>query len=234
MASRPKKTSDPQPAPLLQSLDLLETIYGRTRFIPRFDPMEELISCILSQSSSDSSSFPAFTRLRAAFPDWLVMAQAPPEEITPLIKAAGLANQKTKAIQSCLKEIYARLGNFDLEFLRSMPEPEAMKWLTSLAGVGPKTASIVLCFAFGRAAIPVDTHVHRVSQRLGWIGPKTNETKAHKELSAMVPAQDAWRFHTLLIQHGRLICKAPKPICTECPLLELCPKLGLAAASTSK
>lgn len=223
MASRTKKSTLPKPAPLLQSLDLLETLYGRTRFIPRFDPMEELISCILSQSSSDASSFPAFTRLRAVYPDWLAMAQAPPEEITPLIKAAGLSNQKTKAIQTCLLEIHSRLGGFDLELLREMPEPEAMKWLTSLAGVGPKTASIVLCFAFGRAAIPVDTHVHRVSQRLGWIGPKTNEIKAHKELSAMVPAEDAWRFHTLLIQHGRLICKAPKPLCSQCPLVVLCP-----------
>lgn len=234
MAGKQSKIIQTLPAPLLSALDLLEKAYGRTRFIPRFDPMEELISCILSQSSSDSSSFPAFTRLRAAYPDWLAMAQAPPEEITPLIKAAGLANQKTKAIQSCLNEIHERLGDFDLELLRKMPEPEAMKWLTSLAGVGPKTASIVLCFAFGKAAVPVDTHVHRVSQRLGWIGPKTNETKAHKELSAMVPAQDAWRFHTLLIQHGRLICKAPRPNCSDCPLLEPCPKLGLNPASTSK
>ncbi len=223
MAGKSTKNAVPGSAPLIESLDRLETHYGKIRFIPRFEPMEELISCILSQSSSDSSSFPAFTRLRAAFPDWLAIAQAAPEEITPLIKAAGLANQKTKAIQSCLNEIYDRLGNFDLEFLRHMPEPEAMRWLTSLAGVGPKTASIVLCFAFGRAAIPVDTHVHRVSQRLGFIGPKTNEIKAHKELSAMVLTADAWRFHTLLIQHGRQICKAPKPLCHDCPVRELCP-----------
>lgn len=232
MAARTNKISDLGGAPLQKSLDQLEMAYGKTRFIPRFDPMEELISCILSQSSSDSSSFPAFTRLRAAYPDWLAMAHAPPEEITPLIKAAGLANQKTKAIQSCLNEIHQRLGDFELELLRKMPETEAMKWLTSLAGVGPKTASIVLCFAFGRAAIPVDTHVHRVSQRLGWIGTKTNETKAHKELSAMVPEKDAWRFHTLLIQHGRLMCKAPKPNCSDCSLRDLCPKNGLIQSSS--
>lgn len=200
-------------------LDQLESVYGQTRFIPRFDPMEELVSCILSQSSSDTSSFPAFTRLRAAFPEWGTLACSPPDQIAPLIRAAGLANQKTKAIQACLQEIAARTGRFDLEILRGMEDEEAMSWLTSLPGVGHKTASIVLCFAFGRPAIPVDTHVHRVSRRLGWTGPKSSDSKAHKELLSFVPPSEAWRFHILLIQHGRVLCKAPAPLCSKCPLL---------------
>lgn len=209
-------------ADLTTCLDALEILYGRTRFIPRFDPMEELVSCILSQSSSDTSSFPAFTRLRAAYPDWGALASAPPDQIAPLIMSAGLVNQKTKAIQGCLKEIEARTGGYDLECLGQMNDEEAMKWLTSLPGVGHKTASIVLCFAFGRPAIPVDTHVHRVSRRLGWTGEKSSDSKAHKELMAFVPPADAWRFHILLIQHGRTLCKAPNPLCEDCPLTQ-CP-----------
>ena len=222
MAKKLPQSANPSCPSIPSCLDLLEAVYGRTRFIPRFAPMEELISCILSQSSSDTSSFPAFTRLRAAFPDWAAMAAAPPDQIAPFIKAAGLVNQKTKAIQGCLREIEARTGGFDLEILRGMPDSEAMAWLTSLPGVGHKTASIVLCFAFGRPAIPVDTHVHRVSRRLGWTGPKSSDSKAHKELLALVPPADAWRFHILLIQHGRTLCKAPTPLCSGCPLLD-CP-----------
>lgn len=210
-----------------EMLDRLEEPYGRSRFISRFDPMEELVSCILSQSSSDASSFPAFTRLRAAFPDWGEMERAGPEGIVELIRKAGLANQKSKNIIACLRLIREKAGDYSLEFLREMSDEEAVKWLTTLPGVGLKTASIVLCFAFGRRAIPVDTHIYRVSQRLGLILPGSNETKAHGELLEVVPPGDAFRFHTLLIQHGRLTCRAPRPLCPACVLRDLCPKKGV-------
>lgn len=207
-------------------LDDLEAHYGKTRFIPRFDPLEELICCILSQSSSDTSSFPAFTRLRAAFPDWGEMAEAPPEAVAVHIKAAGLVNQKTKAIQGCLREIHHRTGGHSLEFLRGKDDEVAFRWLTSLPGVGHKTASIVLCFSFGRPAIPVDTHVLRVSKRLGLVDQGANDTKAHKILLESVREEDAWRFHILLIQHGRTLCKAPHPLCEACPVSHCPSRLG--------
>jgi endonuclease-3 len=190
--------------------------------------MEELISCILSQSSSDASSFPAFTRLRATFPDWGEMEAAGPDGIVELIRKAGLANQKSKNIISCLRLIREHAGDYSLEFLREMSDEEAVKWLTTLPGVGLKTASIVLCFAFGRAAIPVDTHIFRVSSRLGLLKPGSNETKAHQELLEAVPPADAFRFHTLLIQHGRLTCRAPQPLCAVCVLGDICPKKGVS------
>lgn len=219
----PSPLPSPDGSKFLQScLDGLEGLYGKTRFIPRFDPLEELICCILSQSSSDTSSFPAFTRLRAAYADWFDMAMAPPDDIALHIKAAGLVNQKTKAIQGCLKEIELRTGRFSLEPLRAMNDDEAFGWLTSLPGVGHKTASIVLCFSFGRPAIPVDTHVLRVSKRLGLVDQKANDSKAHKALMSVVNKEDAWRFHILLIQHGRTLCKAPNPLCHRCPISE-CP-----------
>lgn len=209
-------------ARLPEVLSRLESEYGRVRFVNRFDPMEELVSCILSQHGSDARTFPAFTRLRAAFPDWADLAAAPPEVVIELIRDAGLANNKAKMIQSCLREIAARTGGFSLEHLRAMEDEAAMAWLLSLPGVGPKTASIVLCFALGRHAIPVDTHVYRVSWRLGLIPEGLGEVKAHNVLLNLVPKDDAFRFHTLLIQHGRKTCSAQSPACGQCVVAEFC------------
>lgn len=203
-------------------IDRLETVYGTPRFISRFDPIEELVSCILSQHTTDASSFPAFTRLRAAFPEWDDLAQSEPEAIVPLIRAAGLPQQKARSIIGCLREIQSRNGAYSLENLREMDLLEGRKWLMSLPGVGPKTASIVLCFSFGLPAIPVDTHVFRVARRIGLIDDSTTEAKAHDLLLELVPADLAFRFHVALIQHGRQTCRAPKPLCQSCVITDLC------------
>lgn len=210
-------------ASVLPLVERLEAVYGRPRFISRFDPMEELVSCILSQHTADANSFPTFTRLRETYPDWQAVVDAGTERLADVIRKAGLANQKSRSIIRCLTTIRERLGDYTLEPLRSMPMLEARDWLTSLPGVGPKTASIVLCFGFGMGAIPVDTHVFRVSKRLGLIGQKSDERKAHDELLGIVPGDLAYRFHVALIQHGRQACKAPIPSCEACPLTDLCP-----------
>ena len=184
--------------------------------------MDELISCILSQHTSDATSFPTFRALRKQVPEWDDVVALRPERLADIIRPAGLANQKSKAIIAVLKEIRVRNGGYDIEKLRNMPLEEARQWLLSLPGVGPKTAAIVLCFAFGRPAIPVDTHVFRVSWRLGLIEKSIGEAKAHRALEAIVPADLAFRFHTALIQHGRQICRAPSPNCGECPLTRRC------------
>ena len=204
-------------------LDRLESRYGRPRFASRFDPMDELISCILSQHTADVNSFPAFDRLRATFPDWQCVVDAGPEKVAEVVRKAGLANQKSRSIINTLTEIKARNGAYTLDNLRAMPMLEARDWLTSLPGVGPKTASIVLCFAFGMSAIPVDTHIFRVSRRLRFVPEKADENKAHDILLGVVPEKDAFRYHMLLIQHGRQTCKAQRPLCGECDLLDLCP-----------
>ncbi len=200
----------------------LESEYGRLRFIPRFDPMEELVSCILSQHTSDRSSFPAFTQLMARYGSWDAIASAPRQELADTIRGAGLANQKAKSIQETLRSIRDRTGEYSLGCLASMTDREARSWLESLPGVGPKTASIVLCFGFGRHAIPVDTHVHRVCLRLGILPSKTDANRAHDVLLDMVPEGLAYRFHTALIQHGRLTCQAKAPACHRCCVSSRC------------
>jgi endonuclease III len=213
-----------QNGPSIQVRELvnrLEEAHGSPRMISRFDPMEELVSCILSQHTTDANSFPTFTKLRETFPDWQDVVDAGPERVAEVIRGAGLANQKSKSIIGTLRLIHERTGGYNLESLRDLPMMEARKWLMDLPGVGPKTASIVLCFALGMEAIPVDTHVYRVSWRLGLI-EEVGENKAHDRLLEIVPGDIAFQFHTALIQHGRTICKAPLPICEICPVTDLC------------
>lgn len=185
--------------------------------------MEELICCMLSQSSSDVASFPAFTRLRESCPDWRKVETMPVVELSQLIHRAGLANQKAKAIQGTLSAIREKFGEYTLEPLRKYETDAATEWLTSLPGVGPKTAHLVLCFCFFRQTIPVDTHVHRVAGRLGMIPPGTSAVAASKMLAARVEPEDAYRFHMALIQFGRLVCTARQPRCAECILRLDCP-----------
>ena len=209
--------------PVEELLNRLESAYGAPEYAPRYCPMDELVSCILSQHTSDALSFPTFEKLKAKYPSWQQVVNLGQEGLANEIKNAGLSNQKSKTIIASLIAIKDRTGDYSLESLRAMPMLDARKWLTSLPGVGPKTASIVICFALGMPAIPVDTHVYRVSRRLGIIPDDVNENKAHDLLLDMVPHKDAYRFHMDLIQHGRQTCKAPTPRCERCNVTDLCP-----------
>lgn len=204
-------------------VSVLESEYGSPRFVRRFEPMEELVSCILSQHTADANSFPAFTRLRETFQDWQAVVDAGWERVAEVVRKAGLANQKAKSIVGALEAIHRSFGDYSLDQLGKMSMEEAKAKLIGLPGVGPKTAAIVLCFGFGMPAIPVDTHVHRVSLRLGLIPPNTSADKAHDLLLESVPSDLAFRFHVALIQHGRLTCRAPFPNCPACVLAQMCP-----------
>jgi endonuclease-3 len=208
---------------VLSIVETLETEYGVARYRVRFDPMEELVSCILSQHTADRNSFPAFTHLRATYETWGNLVEAGAARLAETIQAAGLANQKARNILGCLSAIHSWFGDYTLEPLRAMTTSEAMELLLGLPGVGPKTASLVLCFSFGRETIPVDTHVFRVSKRLGLISEEITEAKAHEELLKLVPEGFAFRFHAALIQHGRNICTAPSPHCDRCIVRDRCP-----------
>ncbi len=200
--------------------------YGPVEWEPRYNPAEELVYTILSQHTSDINSERAFLNLMSVFETLEAIAEASTEEIEEAIKSGGLAKQKSVRIKQVLNIVRSDVGSFDLSFLGEMPLDEAKVWLKDLPGVGPKTAAIILCFSLGMPAMPVDTHIYRVSQRLGLIGKKVSADKAHDILEPMVSQEDVFAFHMYLIKHGRQICKAQRPKCDECVLAWGCPSNG--------
>ena len=191
---------------------------------PRVDPVSELVLTILSQNTADTNSFRAFTALRAAYPSWDAVLAAATDELEDVIRPGGLAPTKSKRIQHVLAEVHAATdGTWDLGFLGTWPLEEARAWLTSLPGIGRKTASIVLLFNFGRPVMPVDTHVHRVAWRLGMFARNTPLDRAHELLEEVLEPVEMYPFHVELIRHGRDTCRAPRPICGLCPLTDICP-----------
>lgn len=189
----------------------------------RLDAVSELVLTILSQNTADTNSFRAFTALRERYADWDAVLAAPTDELEDVIRPGGLAPTKSKRIQHVLAEVHAATdGSWDLSFLGRLPLEEAREWLTSLPGVGRKTASIILLFGFGRPAMPVDTHVHRVTTRLGMLPPRTPLDRAHDLLEAVLAPDEMYPFHVETIRHGRDTCRAPRPICGLCPLTDVC------------
>jgi endonuclease-3 len=200
----------------------LTLTYGAPTWRPHLPPVDELVSTILSQNTADGNRDRAFESLRARFPTWEGVRDADPEAVVEAIRAAGLANQKGPRIQAALRHLTETQGRITLDHLREMGVAEAKVWLMGMAGVGPKTAAIVLLFSMGKPAFPVDTHIHRVSGRLGLIDPKTSADAAHDELESIVPPSDYYAFHLQLIWHGRQVCHARSPQCEICTLQEEC------------
>jgi len=181
-----------------------------------------LVCTILSQNTNDRNRDVAFTALQRAFPTWEAVRDAPLAAVIDSIRPAGLANQKGARIQQVLRQISAERGKLDLTFLKDLPRDEAWAWLTRFKGVGPKTASIVLVFSLGIPAFPVDTHIYRVSGRLGLRPAEMNVEDAHAHLARLFDPVTYGPAHLNLISLGREICQARKPLCARCPLTDLC------------
>ena len=239
-ATKPRSKSKPRPQsattwPIREIIARLEPAYGPAQTPRGYDATSELIYTILSQNTSDTNSTRAYSSLRASFESWEAMATAEPQAVVDAIRIGGLAQIKGPRIQAILRELKARNGTYDISFLAEMPLDEAKAWLRELPGVGPKTVGCVLMFALGRPALPVDTHVHRVSIRLGLIGPKVTADQSHDALEALVAPDDRLPFHLYLIRHGRVVCKAQRPLCGDCLLEERCPSsLRKTSASSLK
>lgn len=201
---------------------LLAELYGEPSWAPRYDPVSELVTTILSQNTSDVNQERAFRRLRERYPRWEDVVAAPVAQLIEVIRPAGLAEQRAPRIQQALRYILQERGGFELDFLRHIPLAEAKSWLTAIKGIGPKTAAIVLLFSLGRPAFPVDTHVHRLCLRLGLVPAKTSASKTQVLMEELVPQQGYFPFHMNLIAHGRRICKAQRPLCEECVITQLC------------
>lgn len=196
--------------------------FGNPTWRNPLPPVDELISTILSQNTNDLNRDRAFDALRRRFPTWEAVRDARRRDVIAAIRVAGLANQKGPRIQEVLHDITRQRGTLDLGFLRDMPLEEARQWLMRFRGVGPKTAAIVLLFSLGRPAFPVDTHIQRVSGRIGLRPDRMPVEKTHAHLEALFPASAYYAAHLNLIRLGREICHPRRPDCPHCPVRSLC------------
>ncbi len=228
---------------LRRCIDLLEGAYG----LPRSrgsGPADLLVQTILSQNTTSANTHRAFENLKKRYPDYQDLLDAPDEEVAHQIRCGGLANIKTRRIKEALERIKERgereerdgreegderddmagkTGTIDLDFLKDSDPEEARDYLMTLPGVGPKTAAVVLLFAFNMPLLPVDTHVNRLSRRLGFVPKEASLEEAERTLERITPREKYCSFHVNLIRHGRAVCKARSPSCGDCVLAEICP-----------
>jgi len=200
----------------------LRELYGRPAWEPHGHPIAELVRTILSQNTNDSNRDVAYARLRDRFSTWEAVRDAPLSDVKEAVRSAGLAETKAPSIQEALRRATNGDGEPDLDWLAEADRDEALEFLTSLPGVGRKTAACVMIFALGRPEIPVDTHVHRVGGRLGLFRERASFPEAHDEMLQVTDPEDAYELHINLIHHGRGVCR-PKPRCEECGLRRMCP-----------
>ena len=200
----------------------LLAFYGEPLWRNPLPAIDELVSTILSQNTNDLNRDRAFNALRARFPTWEDVRDAKTVDVIDAIRPAGLANQKGPRIQQVLRSITEERGELDLSFLGELPVDEARAWLTKFKGVGPKTAAIVLCFSLNKPAFPVDTHIYRVTGRIGLRPERMTVEQAHQHLEGLFPPETYYAAHLNLIRLGREICQARRPRCEVCPILKLC------------
>ncbi len=196
--------------------------YGEPTWRNPLPAIDELVSTILSQNTNDINRDRGFEALRAKFPTWEAVRDAKVDAVMDAIRPAGLANQKGPRIQQVLKAITEERGSLDLSFLKEMSVDDARNWLTKFNGVGPKTAAIVLCFSLDMPAFPVDTHVYRVTGRIGLHPEKMTVEQAHPHLESLFPPETYNAAHLNIIRLGREICTARKANCEICPIRKLC------------
>jgi len=208
---------------LLEVAARLEQRYGDLGWNSASLPLDVLVETILSHNTTDHNRDIAYRALKAAYPSWQALVEAPCERLAEVIRPAGLNHQKAERIQTVLRTLYEEQGAFTLDPLHALSRDEALAALTRFVGVGKKTAGIVLTFALDKPYFPVDTHIKRITRRLGWVKQGQDP---HEVMNALTPLALIKPFHLQLIQHGRDTCKARKPLCGECLLSDLCPAFG--------
>ena len=227
-----RSSSDRKQLPPQKKVRLILQRLGETTERPahatRLAPLDSLVLTILSQNTNDRNSGRAFEQLKARFARWEEVLAASVEELAQTIHSAGLENIKADRIQEVLGRIAADRGELDLEFLRALSPAEAHAYLLNLPGIGRKTVAVVLLFTFDMPFFPVDTHVLRVSKRLGLIPELIDADRAHDLYDAMLKPEQMLPLHLALIWHGRRVCAARRPRCDSCVLLDLCPQVGVA------
>jgi endonuclease III len=222
VTERGQRTGTPGPARIRAVQRRLRARQGVFTPKPGLPILDELVATVLSQHTSDINSERAFAQLKTRFPDWQQVADAPHGEVADAIRCGGIADQKARRIQQILAAIEDREGHIGLDRLHDLDDAAVEAYLTSLPGAGPKTAACVLVFSMNRAAFPIDTHVHRIVTRLGWIRAGTTAEQAHRALAPAVPPDIRYDLHIALVTHGRTVCRAQRPDCSGCVLRDLC------------
>jgi len=210
--------------------------FGPREFTLREEPLGSLVWTVLSQNTTDLTAERAYRQLRRALPSWPEVLRAPRGEVQAAIRVCGLHQQKARTIQDFLKRLEAERGRLTLSFLRRRPPAEALEWLVASPGIGTKTAAVVLLFAFGMPLFPVDTHIRRVSGRLGLVPEGTPAHRVQELLSAAAPASAAAsaQLHLDIIRLGREICRPRGPDCPDCPASSVCRYARRTGAGGSK
>lgn len=213
------------PLPKIRAIKIHQRLlqaFGEPTWRNPLPPVDELVSTILSQNTNDINRDRAFNSLRAKFTTWEAVRDAKPRDVVDAIRVSGLANQKGPRIQQVLRSITEEQGSLDLSFLSQLTMEDARAWLMKFNGVGPKTAAIVLCFSLNKPAFPVDTHIYRVTGRIGLRPPKMTVEQAHAHMEKLMPPETYYAAHLNLIRLGREICQARTPMCYKCPIVKLC------------
>ena len=201
----------------------LEAAYGRPTAGEAKDPLSELVFTILSQHTSDSNRDRAWASLKKTFPSWKAIATAPKPRVEAAIRMGGLAPTKSRVIQEVLRQVDRMEGDFSLERLRGLSLEQVESYLRELKGVGIKTIRCVQVFSLGQPAFPVDTHIFRITKRLGLVPEKSTPDAAHRIMQELTPPSEVLPLHMNLITHGRRVCKAQRPLCGVCVLKRMCP-----------
>jgi endonuclease-3 len=200
----------------------LEKEFGRPDDGALEDPMASLVNTILSQNTTDITSDRAYAALRKRYPTWEKLLRADPTELASTIRVGGLPQIKADRILGALAEIKRQTGKLSLDFLHEMTEEEADEWLSQLKGVGPKTRAIIILFGLGKKAFPVDTHISRVTQRIGLVRKGASREEAQERMASLSEPSDYFSYHLNLIEHGRKTCSSRNPKCSACLLSDVC------------
>jgi endonuclease III len=201
---------------------MLHAAYGSPRHGNKDDPLDELVFILLSQMTTQPSFNRVFDRLKTACPRWETLLGIPLARLKAIIKDAGLSGQKAPRLKVIFRKLKKDFGSVTLQPLAAMTDQGAEDYLTSLPGVGIKTAKCILMYSLGRQVLPVDTHVWRVTRRLGLVSTSVPYAGVHKSLEAIVPPESRYSFHVNSIAHGRSLCLALRPKCSACPLRRIC------------
>jgi endonuclease III len=221
------KASDRQRSRVRRIARFLDEEHGSPRHGNPSDPLDDLVHIVLSQATTEKSQARVFTELKLRHPDLTQLADLSLRSIRQLIKDAGLSRQRAPRLKAMLRQIRREFGEVTLEPLRTWSDRAVLSFLTALPGVGVKTAKCVMMYALDRCVLPVDTHVGRVSRRLGLIGPSVSMAALHGELEAVVPPSLRYGLHVNLVAHGRAYCRVRAPKCESCGLRRICPRVGV-------